>query len=315
MEFTETIQKPNSIMGLKTGNGGFPKELKEIFIPFLTKIEQIIFDIDTCIISHTSSGKSADIAAMELIRLTLKENPQLKISFCTNESTGYVRCLAQCLDAFYKLEPWYQEAFFQKTGIKLEGPPSIIENGSIIYDIRANKIYPMPTITEEQIRCLSEVRFNIIPGLSRKMGFIPDVSIKHFCISLCPGCRQTVEELCNILTEELSSCKKMLGIECSSGLVHIIPKGISKAKSIKYIMEKMEINPDVILGAGNCTDDARWLQQVGSAAICNNGIIPLLKIHNLRYVSPFVEAIGALDIVEKVVENNKNFKFCRRHVS
>ena len=310
-----TIQHTDKVVNINKNRwegDGSPREVEDIIMPYQEEIEVTFFDSDGCLGPAGGSEHPIDIASLGFMRYRLESNPDIKVAYCTGRPVAYVIAMAQMLNTFGMLEGKYQEALHRNTGLFFKGYPCVCENGAVLFDPVAKRAYPSPLMTEEQIESINKIKVEVIPGLCKRTGMRQEAAAKQYCISLNPAPGQSIEEAWEVTCEQLKDYGDMLDIKHSCSALDLTPKGISKASSVVYILKNMEINPLNVLGVGDSSGDWEWLQVVGSAAIPSNGRKALMKLPNLRYVSTYAEAAGALDIVESVIDNNAFHKEYRK---
>jgi hydroxymethylpyrimidine pyrophosphatase-like HAD family hydrolase len=227
---------------------------------------------------------------------------------CTGRQSAYSEALIQALGLFFEFPENESKKFQSIWNTELFSWPSIVENGTCFYDPMAKRVIPNPEMTKTQIESIKEIQSEVIPLLVEKTkcqveaGKNFSVSLNPPIVSYGPTTRVPVTEFFLVVKESLREFQNTIEIKHSASAVDIVPKGISKASAVKFLLDNTGMDPLSVLGIGDTEADKEWLKLVGWSATPANGREKLKDVH---YVSPYEEERGLLDILE----NLRNHKY------
>ena len=180
--------------------------------------------------------------------------------FCSGRQIPYAECLAQMIGAFF---PEF---------------PSVVENGSFLYDIANNRRIRNPILTDQILLELKEVREKA-DWIVEHYGAVKEAG-KEICISLNPPPKQDIDHFAGTVKRELASYGHLLEIANSRSAVDITPKGVDKGSGVRFLADFVKIPVENMLGIGDSGGDEPMLKVVGTA------IGPANATPDIQYLFP-----------------------------
>jgi hydroxymethylpyrimidine pyrophosphatase-like HAD family hydrolase len=242
-------------------------------------IHLVLADVDGCLTA--GEGRPIDLSVLaevaERNERSLADETVPAISLCTGRPAPYVEVLVQEIGAWR---------------------PSLFENGAGMVEMEPYRFLAHPSLDagvaqafraamdEVEAALVARGRATWQPGKAHTATLYPtdgDVHALWLAVRGLLGGRIYLDE----------------GVEC----INLMPPGIDKGAGVAWLAERIGLRPDEMAGVGDADSDLVFLERVGLAAAPANAT-PGVR-GRARYVSPARYGEGLLDIIDRVVADNR----------
>lgn len=253
--------------------------------PGTRKFDLVLCDIDGCLVAETTAP--FDLPSLSAIaahnRAAQEQFDRPVLTPCTGRPQPFA------------------EAICRLTANRTV--PAICENGVWLYHPGPN-IYSMdPSIEEPHLRVVPELQAWLLSefgpkgrerrgrGIALQPGKAASVSIYHPEV-------EYVRELMPRLREILAERMPMFRVSMTGFYINCDLKHISKGTAIDWLLSMVKLPRERIAGIGDMPSDLPIRERVGFFACPSNADASVKAVAD--YVSPHEQAIGVLDILERV---------------
>lgn len=271
-------------------------------------IKLIITDIEGVLTPPEGSQMPWALKTLLKIRQFIQEQKsRITCVLCSGRSSLYGEALIQALNLFF---PYPQEKIKNFINIwekPLISWPSIFENGLIFYDPLAKRFFLNSELNKVHITMIQEIREKVIPRLLRDTDCQLETG-KFSSISLNPPFKKnshkeriSTDEFRPKVESALKGYFDYIEISHSESAIDIVPKGISKASAVHFLIKNSGVKTSEVLGVGDTAADKEWLNIVGWSATPANG---KGKLTQMNYFSPYEVEEGFFDILKNLKVHN-----------
>jgi len=271
-------------------------------------IKLIVADVEGVLTPAKGSEIAWSLEGLLKVRQFIEvQKENITFVLCTGRQSPYSEALIQALGLFFEFPKDKVKKYQYIWNIELLSWPSIVENGTCFYDPIAKRVIPNPEMTKKQTESIKEIRSEVIPFLAEKTncqiegGKVYSVSLNPPIVSYNPTKRMSISEFFLIIKEAIKEFDNLIEVKHSASAVDIVPKGISKASAIQFLLKNTGIESSEVLGVGDTEADEKWLKFVGWSATPSKG---REKLKGVKYISPYEEEKGFLDILENLRNHN-----------
>jgi len=254
------------------------------------KIRYVLIDIDDCLLptdGHFYYDYFTGLSQIASYVEKANESRFPPIGFCTGRDRNYVEATA-----FSVLRPnsW-----------------SIIESGIALFNPTTKELLINPALTSEAQEAFENIRQERLPQILRKFPGLFEYpgNMINIALERKYGLELSVEECYRAIKEELSDLEAqgLIVIQHSKIAVDISPKDIDKASGIKFLAEKIDVEPSKMLGIGDSRGDFPMLNLVGTVGCPCNASKECEGLVKKRggYLSRYQYALGVADVIEHFI--------------
>jgi len=254
------------------------------------QIKEILIDVDDCMLPTDGQVSLEFFVGLQIVSQYIKRANKgefTPIGWCTGRDRNYI------------------ESFSFSVG--LPNSWSIIESGIALFNPTTKELLLNPALTLEVQEAFEEI--------SRKR--IPQILERHAELSLYPGnmiqvtlerkygSNFSLEDAYKTVTEELADLMSLdlVTVHHSQIAVDISPPGIDKASGVRFLAEKIGVNPEEILGIGDSKGDFPMLKLVGYVGCPSNAIQECKELINRKggHISLYRHAMGVVDVIRHFI--------------
>jgi HAD superfamily hydrolase (TIGR01484 family) len=238
----------------------------------------VVIDIDGCLTPGEAQPWNFDVLhwVAGLNRRARAGSAPFAVTLCTGRQQPYVEAMMQAIDGFL---------------------PAIYENGGGLYFPSEYRFVEHPAITRERRAQLREMRRIIEKELVDKelAQFQPG---KDLTLTLFPSrTRLSLTEIAERARTALKNHLDGFSLYASVSSVEILPPGIDKGVGVEWLSQEITIPLTRFGGIGDAPADLTFLKRVAYSAAPANATNEVQE--NVQYASPYRDALGVRDILEK----------------
>lgn len=244
----------------------------------MSALRVVVADIDGCL-----TPGEAQPWDFEVLRFVAELNQRARagaapfaITLCTGRQEPYVEAMMQAIDGYL---------------------PAIYENGGGLYFPQGYRFVQHPLLTRERREQLRDMRRVLEQELVERgdAQFQPG---KEVTLTLFPAqTKLSLPEIAERARTILNGRLDGFSLYASVSSVEILPPGIDKGAGLEWLAREIEIPPEQFGGIGDAPADLTYLKRVAYSGAPANATGDVKA--NVQYVSPFENARGVRDILER----------------
>lgn len=248
----------------------------------MANLRVVVVDIDGCLTPGEAAPWNFDVLryVAELNRDAKRGIRPFAVTLCTGRQQPYVEAMMQAIDGYL---------------------PAIYENGGGLYFPQGYRFAQHPLFTADAREQLDDMRRVV----QRKLVDAGDAQFqpgKELSLTLFPSrSNLPLPEIAERARVLLDGQLDGFSLYASVSSVEILPPGIDKGAGIEWLAEELEIPLEQFGGIGDAPADVTFLSRIGYSAAPQNAWAQVKA--NVQYVSPYTDALGVRDILERWLED------------
>lgn len=250
----------------------------------MSLIRLVAVDIDGCI--TPGEGHAADIEALGRLRDfndRASADPHVPaVTLCTGRQQPFVDLMCQII------------------GVR---GPAIFENGAGLHFPEPYGFKFHPAVTPKHQADIAKLRALILEEMvSAGSTFIQPG--KEASLSVYPTQGVSVEENAADLRDIMARNGLEFDLDVSLCCVNILLPGLDKTAGFRFLADTVGLETGEIGAIGDAPGDLGYLKLAGFSGVPQNAVPELKAV--ARYVSPLEFGWGSVDIIEQIIQHNKN---------
>lgn len=242
----------------------------------------VVIDIDGCLTPGEAAPWNFDVLryVASLNQRAKRGDAPFAVTLCTGRQQPYVEAMMQAIDGYL---------------------PAIYENGGGLYFPQAYRFAEHRVFTPNTRAQLDNMR-QILRRVLIDSGDAQFQPGKEISLTLFPGrTHLSLSEIAERARAALTGHLDGFSLYASVSSVELLPPGIDKGAGVEWLAQEIEIPLDRFGGIGDAPADLTFLGRIAASAAPQNAGDTVKA--NVAYVSPYENALGVQDILERWLQD------------